>query len=150
MQLAYDYDRVALQPAPADETSAHAWAEIEELEVRQQDGRHLLLAPVRVRERTLGLLTFEAARPWTDEEQRLAGTVVNQLGLALENARLLEDTRRSALQERARSEIVSRVRSSVHMDAILRSAAQELGRALKVERARIQLLPGAAGRQELE
>ncbi len=150
MKLAYDYDRVALQSAPADETSAHTWAEIEELEVRQQDGRHLLLAPVRVRERTLGLLTFEAARPWTDEEQRLAETVVNQLGLALENARLLEDTRRSALQERARSEIVSRVRSSVHMDAILRSAAQELGRALNVERARIQLLPGAAGRQELE
>ncbi|MFP4345437.1 MAG: GAF domain-containing protein [Anaerolineales bacterium] len=149
MQLAYDYDRVSLQSVTVEDPHP-LWAEIQELQVHQQDGRYLLLAPVRVRDRTLGVLTFEASRPWTADEQQLAETVVNQLGLALENARLLEDTRRSALQERARSEIVSRVRSSVHMDAILRSAAQEIGRALKVERARIQLLPGASTAKELE
>ncbi|HUM37703.1 MAG TPA: hypothetical protein PLQ85_12600, partial [Anaerolineae bacterium] len=64
-----------------------------------------------------------------------------QLGLALENARLLEDTRLSAQRERARGEIVGRVRGSVQIDAVLRSAVEELGRALQVDRARIQLLP---------
>ncbi|MEA3396121.1 MAG: GAF domain-containing protein, partial [Chloroflexota bacterium] len=111
------------------------------LQVLESEGQYLLLAPLRVQQRTLGALSFRAARPWTEEEQRLVASVVTQLGLALENARLLEDTRLSAQQEKARSEIVGRVRSSMQVDTVLRSATEELGRALGVERVRIQLLP---------
>ncbi len=106
-----------------------------------ENGRHLLTLPVRVRSHTVGQLYFEALRPWQDDEIRLAQVVVEQLGLALDNARLLEETRLRALQEQARSEIVAQVRASVNVDAILRNVAQELGRALNVERSRVQLLP---------
>ena len=104
------------------------------------DGRHLLLAPITAGGRRLGVLSFERAEPWTDESVRLVEAVVGQLDLALDNARLLEETRLRATQEAARSQIVSRVRALASTDAILRSAAEELGKALQVERSRIQLV----------
>ncbi len=140
-ELAYQYDRLALTEVAVDEGALPVSTFVSHtLQQVDQDGRHFLLAPVRVRERLIGMLTFEAARPWSRREEELAESVVGQLSLALENARLLEDTRLSAQQERARSEIVGQIRASVQMDAILRSAAQELGRALQVERARVQLV----------
>jgi GAF domain-containing protein len=103
--------------------------------------RYELIVPVQMQQRTIGALAFENRRPWRQDEIQLAESVVQQLGLALENARLLEETQTRALQERARSEIVSQLRALNSVDAILRSAAQQLGRALKVERSRIQLTP---------
>ncbi|MBN1259485.1 MAG: GAF domain-containing protein [Anaerolineae bacterium] len=142
--FAFIYDRIMVHEEQADALTdllPDDVSDIQQLRVIRQRDRYLMLAPIRVQQRTLGVLSFEGKRPWTDDERRLADSVVAQLGLALENARLLEDTRLSAQQERARSEIVGRVRGSVQMDAILRSAAEELGRALNVQRARIQLLP---------
>lgn len=104
-------------------------------------GVHRLLAPIYVQGRSLGILTFDKSEPWQPEELQLSRAVVTQLELALENARLLEETRLRASQERARGEIVAKVRSMGSVDAILRSAAEELGQALRVERSRIQLTP---------
>lgn len=109
--------------------------------VRAESGDYLLLAPVSVAGRRLGALTFERNRPWSDEAVRLVTSVVSQLDLALGNARLLEETRLRARQEAARSDIVGRIRAMTSTDAILRHAAEELGRALQVERSRIQLRP---------
>lgn len=105
-----------------------------------ETGRHRLLAPIRVGGQPLGYLAFERAVPWSDETVQLVVSVTAQLDLALNNARLLEETQLRATQEAARSEIVSRVRALTSTDAILRSAAEELGRALQVERSRIQLV----------
>lgn len=105
------------------------------------EGRHLLLTPLRIQDHSVGVFSFERTAPWSDDDVQLTEFVIDQLELALDNARLLEQTRLAARQERARSEIVARVRALSTTDAILRTAAEELGRALKVERSRIQLLP---------
>jgi len=109
------------------------------------DGQHLLLAPIRIQNRNVGVLSFEKSAPWTEEHIQLARFVVEQLDLALDNARLLEEARLRANQERVRSDIVGRVRAMTSTDAILRNAARELGLALQVERSRIQLLPPSPG-----
>ncbi len=115
---------------------------VAELTTMEMDsGVHRLLAPIYVQGRSLGVLTFDKSEPWQPDELQLSRAVVTQLELALENARLLEETRLRAAQERARSEIVAKVRSMGSVDAILRSAAEELGQALRVERSRIQLAP---------
>ncbi|MEA3308317.1 MAG: hypothetical protein U9Q70_02230, partial [Chloroflexota bacterium] len=114
--------------------------ELTEVQVQQVDGQYFLLAPIRMQQQTLGVLTFTATHPWSQESQRLVTDVVGQLALALDNARLLEGSRLRATQEQARSEIVSRVRDSVQVEAILRSAVEELGRTLQVERVRLQLV----------
>lgn len=140
--LDYTYDRVAVQPGLPDDVRWLMGAERRDaLEVVEHDDRYWLLAPLRVQQQLVGTLAFESPRPWTEDQRQLVRTVMDQLGLALENARLLEDTRLSAQRERARSEIVGRVRASVQIDAILRTAVEELGRALQVDTARIQLLP---------
>ncbi len=143
MRLDYRYMAGLVSEAQVEETMALDQADTlhEVTSVVDDAGLHLLLAPLRLQERTLGVLTFERPAPWSDDEIQLTQFVVEQLSLALDNARLLEQTRLAAQQERARSEIVASVRSLSTTDAILRTAAEELGRALKVERSRIQLLP---------
>lgn len=141
-EIAYAYNRVHLEDrVPEGFALSEDPSHLEEVQVIQRDGMYLLRVPVRIQRRTLGVLIFESPHPWSKEARRLAEDVTEQLGLALENARLLEETRLRATQERARSEIVGRVRASVQVDAILRSAVEELGRALQVERARLQLVP---------
>ncbi|MGC9521070.1 MAG: GAF domain-containing protein [Anaerolineae bacterium] len=148
MKLAYAYELGETEPSPSGDVAIE-----EELDSVEQisspdrvtrmetaDGQHLILAPIHVAGQRLGLLRFQRSEPWSDESVQLVEAVVDQLDLALENARLIEETRLRASQEAARSEIVSHVRALTSTDAILRSAAEELGRALRVERSRIQLV----------
>ncbi len=143
--LALDYDHVDVRTLSPEEVAiefADSPVEtVEEIVVAEEDGAATLTVPLRARDLDLGYLRFEASRRWTEDELELVRAIVEQISLALENARLLEDSRFRAEQEAARSQIVASIRSSVQIDAILRSAAQELGRALDVERVRVQLLP---------
>ncbi len=148
MQIGYTFDSGFVYPAQADAASDVATAQaMTDVTTQITDaGQYLLLAPIRIQNRNVGVLSFEKSDPWAEEQVELARFVVEQLDLALDNARLLEETRLRAMQERARSDIVGRVRAMTSTDAILRNAARELGLALQVERSRIQLLPPGEGR----
>jgi PAS domain S-box-containing protein len=118
--------------------------------VRSADGepeRAGLAVPIILRGQTLGVIGVEAPegnRQWTDEEIVLVQAVGEQLGQALESARLFEDTRRRAERERLIGEITAKIRSSTDVQAILQTAAAELGQVLGVSRARVQLAaPGS-------
>lgn len=150
MQIGYTFDSGFIYPVEIGDTSDVAAAQaMTDVTTQITDaGQHLLLAPIRVQNRNVGVLSFEKSAPWAEEQIQLARFVVEQLDLALDNARLLEETRLRANQERARSDIVGRVRAMTSTDAILRNAARELGLALQVERSRIQLLPPGEGRVE--
>ena len=50
-----------------------------------------------------------------------------QVGLALENARLLEDTQRRAEREQLVGQMTAQFTRSLDMDAVLRTAVRELG-----------------------
>ena len=69
----------------------------------------------------------------------LAQEVGDQIGLALESARLLEEAQRRAARDRLLAEITARVRASMDPEAILRAAVQELGAALGADRVYAQL-----------
>ncbi len=103
------------------------------------DGQQRLWLPLFVQGQRIGDMFFDRTTRWRDDEVQLAEYVMAQLEMALENARLLEETRLRAYQERARGEIVARVRASGTVNTILRSVAEGLGRALGVERSRVQL-----------
>jgi signal transduction histidine kinase len=76
----------------------------------QTDGRGYLGLPLIVRDRTIGaLLIVEPRRPrlFTPAEVERAAGIANQLAVAVENARLYEDLRRSYEQlERAQQRLV--------------------------------------------
>ncbi|MFM8322021.1 MAG: GAF domain-containing protein [Chloroflexota bacterium] len=105
-----------------------------------------LLVPIRLREQVIGSLEIEAPPgvQWTAAQQALAEAVSTQAALALENARLLEETRRQAEQEQAAAQITSRLWSSSDIDTILQTILRELGSSLRVNQGWIEIWPGEA------
>jgi len=96
-----------------------------------------LQLPIRVRGQTIG--EFDLARvgewpDWTPEDIAFAQSLVDQVGQTIETARLLEETERLAGRERVINDINSRVRRTVNLDSILKTAVNELGRSLGAAR----------------
>jgi GAF domain-containing protein/HAMP domain-containing protein len=95
--------------------------------------------PLTLREQIIGELHLEGQQEWTPEEKTLIEAVATQAALALENARLLDESRQMALRERLAAEITGKVWSSPNIDFILQTAIKELGRALRADEATIEL-----------
>ena len=62
-----------------------------------------------------------------------------QIGLALEYARLLEQTQLGAARERTIGEVTGRMRESLEMETVLRTAAEEMRQALGLDRVVVRL-----------
>jgi GAF domain-containing protein/HAMP domain-containing protein len=77
--------------------------------------------------------------PWLSQEIKVLEAIGEQLGIALENARLFEETQRLAQREAISAEVVSRIWASTNIDIILQTAIQELGRALNISKGAIRL-----------
>jgi GAF domain-containing protein len=84
--------------------------------------------PIGLRGQRIGNITLSRKNdtPWGEEDRSLAIEVANQIGLALENARLLDEAQRRAAQEQAISELAARLGRSVDPDSILQAAVREL------------------------
>jgi GAF domain-containing protein len=67
---------------------------------------------------------------WSPREQAMLQEIASQVGLALENARLLNEAQKHAASERTISEVTARIGSAFDVDSILRVTAQEIGRAI--------------------
>jgi GAF domain-containing protein len=74
---------------------------------------------------------------WKTEEVELLEAIIEQLGAAMDSARLYEETRRTAERERLTSEITSQMRSTNDPQAILQIAARELRKALRADKAQL-------------
>ena len=59
---------------------------------------------------------------WNEDEQSLVQQVADQLGLALNNARLFEETRKSAQQMAAVAEIATRISSILELQTLIEAA----------------------------
>jgi len=87
--------------------------------------------PIKLRGQTIGVLDVRSKkgqREWTAQEITLLEAAAERAALALENARLLESSQRSAARERSIGEISSRIGAVSDIDAIMRTAVEELGR----------------------
>lgn len=101
-----------------------------------------LVAPILLRGEVIGVLGLhdtQNGRQWTADEIALVQAVADQMSLAIENARLLEETRQRAERERLIAEITTRVRASIDMDGIMQAAVRELGAALGADRVFLRL-----------
>lgn len=113
------------------------------LEISEPDKASLTI-PIRVRNQVVGALKFRKdgqGKKWTPDEMSLLETLTDQLGVALESARLYEETQRRAERERLASEISAKLRASNDQQTILQTAVQELRRALQANRAQVMLQP---------
>ena len=103
---------------------------------------HALRLPLRVRGATIG--EFDVAptgehEHWSADDIAFAQSLVDQVGQAIENARLIEETESLARRERTINTINSRVRQAIDFDSILKTAVTELGQSLKAARVMARL-----------
>ena len=102
-----------------------------------------LVAPILLGGQPVGALGLKReGQQWSAEDIALVEAITEQLALAAENLRLLDETQRRAARDRLAAEITARVRASTDVDTILRTAILELGRALRASDGLIQLHGG--------
>jgi GAF domain-containing protein len=95
--------------------------------------------PISLRDQVLGQIKLEGNAEWTPEQLSLVDAVATQAAIAVENARLVSESRQAAVRERMLADINSRIWSSATIDAVLQTAVRELGRRLDASRVTIEL-----------
>lgn len=109
--------------------------------------RKTLFMPIVIRQAPAGVLRLQKsdqAPAWSQAEIELIQTLSDQLSVALESARLYEETRRRAERERLTGEITARMRTTNNPQAILETAVKELRRALQASQAQVSITPPIA------
>jgi len=97
------------------------------------------VASINLREQLIGQIDLEGTVDWTTEQKNLIDAVATQAAIALENARLVNESRQIATRERMIAEINSKIWASTTIDGVLQTAIKELGRRLDASSASVEL-----------
>ena len=109
----------------------YRWVEerLESLRTRPASGPGVYTVPMRVQQAqvvgVLGVLDTPE-NPLTDDERVLLAALAEQVAVALDRARLFEDTRRNAAREQVVGELSARMRESMDIDAVLQTTVREI------------------------
>lgn len=108
--------------------------------------------PIRVRGVVIGAFGFggESFQDLSDEDMLLIEAVIDRVGLALENLRLIGESSRRAEYEQLVNEITAKIVGSTDVDFILQTTVQELGRVLRAPQTSVQLRQGSVGSSNYE
>jgi GAF domain-containing protein/CHASE3 domain sensor protein len=106
-----------------------------------------VVAPIAVRGKAIGVLGVcddDPERRWSDDETDLVQAVAERMALAADNLRLVDETQRRAAHERLAGEVTARMRETLDLETVLKTAVEEMYRALKLDEVVIRLAPGEA------
>jgi GAF domain-containing protein len=126
----------------------HSPGEYPELSIAYQTGQIIqaesnsVAIPIKIRDNVIGAFRCQkntTQGDWTQEEIEILQSITDQVSIALEAARLYEDTQRRAERERLTGEITARMRSSNDPNEIMQIAVKELRKALSVSHAQVLL-----------
>lgn len=107
-----------------------------------EESNNSLRLPIKVRGTVIGIL--DAQKPdeqhtWSEEEILILNTLTEQLGVALDSARLFEETRTRAERERLIGQITNRVRETLDIDTILQTATIEIQKAFDLDEVEVRM-----------
>lgn len=99
---------------------------------RQKSRGAALALPIKLRGEVIGSVNIHSpdSRPWDQDELDVVRAIIERVAIAMENARLLEESQRLASKEAKIGEVTARISSSINMRNVLQVAVAELGRAL--------------------
>jgi GAF domain-containing protein len=103
------------------------------------ESTHKIETPLTLRDQTLGIIQLATDEDISLEERNLIDAVASQAAIALENARLVNESRQLADRERLVAEISNRIWTSTTVDGVLQTVVKELGKVLDTTRAVIEL-----------
>ncbi len=87
-----------------------------------------LNVPLTLRNEIIGQIMLGGDADWSAEEKTWVDSVATQAAIALENARLLETSKKIATADKIIAEISGKIWSSSTLDGILQTAVTELGK----------------------
>lgn len=87
----------------------------------------------------IGLSTFVERRVYNEADQRLLTTLAGTVGVAIQNARQFERTRRQAEREALINAISQKIQTAPTVQLALQTAVSELGQALQLKQAVVEL-----------
>jgi K+-sensing histidine kinase KdpD len=108
----------------------------------------MLAVPIRVRDQVIGKIDLHKGAEdaeWTPTEIAMAEKLAEQLNVALESARLYEDTQRRAAQEKLTGEAAARMRESLDMETVLQTAVKQFGEIFALPKVEIYLSAEESG-----
>ncbi len=100
--------------------------------------------PLSLRGQPIGTISLKrkANDPnWAEAEREMAERIASQVALAIENARLLEESQHRAAREQKVSEFSNRFSRSLDVDALLQNAVRELHSLPQVEEVSVFIKP---------
>ena len=130
---------VPSEPTPVETTS------------QDKAGNGSLIVPIKTRGYTIGYVNAQKRQPvvedqassdssdWNMEEIGLLETLIDQLGVALDSARLFEETQQHAERERIVGEVTSRMRATMDIDNVLQTAAREIRNTLDLAEVEVRI-----------
>jgi GAF domain-containing protein/CheY-like chemotaxis protein len=117
-------------------------AEYEDADESVAPGESWLAVPILAREEPTGVVIFtdERSNAFSEADERLAATIASSMGVALENARLVEETRQRASELAIVNEISQAVASQLDLDDLIRNTGEQLRTTFRADIVYIALL----------
>ena len=109
---------------------------------KEDQNQRLAEIPIELHGQPIGAISFQDTsdhQALTEDEHAIIRAVVQQMGLVLENQRLAEVAQRAAQRDRVLAAAADQIHRPTDLDAVLRVAAEELGRIAALSEIGIQL-----------
>ena len=115
--------------------------QVNQLVEEHADGMQVIAVPLRVRGRVVGAMEFEMEEgdKFSPEDYELLQEVSERFGMAVDNARLVDESQRLAQREAIVSQITSRLQATNDVENMLGEAARSLRDTLGTRRVSIRL-----------
>ena len=110
--------------------------------VESDDVTEGLRVPLILYGQTIGTITLKrkgGIAEWSDRERMLVEKIADQVALALENSRLVDEAQKGALRDQMIANISSRVRETLDVESVIRTATTELRRVFDLKEAEINI-----------
>jgi GAF domain-containing protein/CheY-like chemotaxis protein len=116
--------------------------EYEEVEANVEPGESWLAVPILARDQPTGVVIFTdtASNAFSEADERLAATIASSMGVALENARLVEETRQRATELAIVNDISRAVASQLDLDDLIHNTGEQLRTTFRADIVYIALL----------
>jgi GAF domain-containing protein len=148
-QVAFGFDLAGRIPnlTPANDLPDHLKSAMlrGEAVIDQHGQEQIINVPIKRYNEVLGAMAFAlpAGQHLTERQMEMANAVANRLAVALENARLVEQSQAQAARERKAGEISDQLLSQQEVRTLLDTAAHSFNEALGAIYTRIYLEPEA-------
>lgn len=92
----------------------------------------ILSLPIKLRGQVIGSVEVSAPdnRQWDQDEMDIVTAIIERAAIALENSRLLTESRKRAAKEQVIGEIAAKISAQSDVEELLKTAARELNRAM--------------------